>query len=422
MAPNIVVIVTDDQPRGLMDAMPFARNYLRTNGVNFLNAYAPAALCAVSRSSLLTGLPAHDHGVWGNTPPYGWMALDESDTIAVKLKALGYRTGLVGKYMNGWNAHATAVPAGWSKFHTIDPDDGGDGAYYNYSIRGTDPTVHYGDAETDYSTDVLTGLAVNFINTTNASKPLFLYYSPFGAHSGYIPAPRHVGSWTDPVVLNPCVNSDNYGMAPWLQGLDPLDEQELIDKTVAQHETVMSIDEGIEQIVNALVAKGRTDTLFVFLGDNGLQLGEHRLNGKYVPYQASVHLQMMARWDGHFTPDTFNPPVTVMDMHQLAVDAADGSAALPPNNGGVLLEGAATDARPAYIGWRTRNFLYVQYADGFEELFDYDVDPHELVNVINNPEHANRVQTFSTNAESLAIPRPPGWDTYGNRYDDTYGT
>ena len=67
----------------------------------------------------------------------------------------------------------------------------GHGSYYSYRL--SDGT-HYGTEPQDYSTDVLAARATQFVSSTPADQPLFLYFAPFGPHAPYKPAPRDLGS------------------------------------------------------------------------------------------------------------------------------------------------------------------------------------------------------------------------------------
>src|SRR5262249_49503506 len=109
--PNIVFILTDDQRWDTIDqkhsvdgatpVMQNVTNLLVKKGVLFENHFVTTALCAPSRSSILSGKYAHTTGVHSNGGTDGGVGVfDDSSTIPVWLKAAGYRTGLFGKYLN----------------------------------------------------------------------------------------------------------------------------------------------------------------------------------------------------------------------------------------------------------------------------------------------------------------------------------
>ena len=112
--PDIVLIVLDDQHVGTLHWMPTVANEIVRKGKLFKNAMVPTSVCCPSRASLLTGRYSHDTKVWGNGR--GWKTFVEAGmedrTVAVWLKAAGYRTALIGKYLNEYQG--TGAPPGWS--------------------------------------------------------------------------------------------------------------------------------------------------------------------------------------------------------------------------------------------------------------------------------------------------------------------
>ena len=65
---------------------------------------------------------------------------------------------------------------------------------------------------------------------------------------------------------------------------------------------------------------------------------------------------------------------------------------------------------PAYIGWRTKRYLFVEYSEGQgEEFYDYQEDPHELRNAIDDPSYATIIADCRQKARNQAQPYPPGF-------------
>jgi hypothetical protein len=72
-----------------------------------------------------------------------------------------------------------------------------------------------------------------------------------------------------------------------------------------------------------------------------------------------------------------------------------------PLEGGPWIPGSSPPEHPAYCGYRTHRWMFVQYASRDRELYDYRHDPHELTNVAHRPGNADvmrrlRLKTMRT--------------------------
>jgi arylsulfatase A-like enzyme len=108
---NVVVIMTDDQN---VDSLPVMRNVMsfpEGSWVVFSNAFASNSVCCPSRASVLTGQYAYVTGVIDNN---SGAKLNDANTLPVWLDTAGYRTGLIGRYLNGypWDKGSNYVPPG----------------------------------------------------------------------------------------------------------------------------------------------------------------------------------------------------------------------------------------------------------------------------------------------------------------------
>ena len=98
--PNILLIVSDDQRNDSMQFMPRTQSLIFDQGITFDEAYVTTSRCCPSRSSILTGMYAHNHEVILNSDPL------TKKTMVEYLDEQGYYTGLVGKYLNSYPAGA----------------------------------------------------------------------------------------------------------------------------------------------------------------------------------------------------------------------------------------------------------------------------------------------------------------------------
>ncbi len=171
--PNIVLILTDDErwDRPDFPTLPNVESSLVEHGVTFSNGFVVNSLCCPSRASILTGQYSHSTLVYDNGGQYGGFRSfhQDSSTIATWLHAAGYRTALLGKYLNGYNK--LYIPPGWDHWNAFKGAPSG-GAYYNYDLNDDGLVVHHGSSDADYSTDVLASDADSFIRGTDPSQPL----------------------------------------------------------------------------------------------------------------------------------------------------------------------------------------------------------------------------------------------------------
>ena len=149
--PNIVVIMTDDQALADVASLPNVKKLIADQGTSFTQAVDSFPLCCPARATFITGQYAHNHKVVGNFNPYGWYGMQNRQNILPAwLQKAGYRTGMVGKWLNGYGAQTMAVkgekPKGfdiWRGLLDVSAYD-----YYNFimSVDGKS-NRYWGDRE-----------------------------------------------------------------------------------------------------------------------------------------------------------------------------------------------------------------------------------------------------------------------------------
>ena len=146
--PNILVVMTDDMAATDLAMMPNVQRLLARQGTTFDNAITSFPLCCPSRATFITGQYAHNNGVIGNFAPYGWYGMQNRDnTLPVWLQDAGYRTALVGKWLNGYgalDAHGE-IPEGfdiWRGLLDVSAYD-----YYNFVMNFDGDLRSWGDPE-----------------------------------------------------------------------------------------------------------------------------------------------------------------------------------------------------------------------------------------------------------------------------------
>ena len=421
LKPSIVVVVTDDQPASMLWPMDTVRRELAGTGVVFDGNVATTPLCSPGRASILTGRYAHAHGVLTNAPPYGAAAFDDSSTVATWLHDAGYRTSLVGKYLNGYGTDPF-VPPGWDDWHAFI----GSG-YFDYRLVENGIVQHYGADEADYLTDVLAAKAVDFIATAD-DRPFFLYFAPFAPHDPATPAPRHVGRFAGtPPWRPPAWNEADVSDKPtWLMDQAPLSPDRVVMADGLYErmlESLLAVDDAVAAILRALDAAGRADdTVVVFTSDNGLSLGEHRVLGKQCPYDECLRVPLVVRYPRAVTRARIDarlaasvdlaptlaelagtaPPTPVDGVSLMAI--LGGSAS--PWRGDLLAEGFSF-LPPTWAAVRSAGYKYVEYrlVPAEVELYDLAADPNELVSRHADPAYAQVRATMAARLRAL----DPGW-------------
>jgi arylsulfatase A-like enzyme len=408
--PNFVVVITDDMRDSDWQALPKTWEALSSRGTVFPNFFLTTPVCSPSRTSILTGKYAHNHRVTHNTGKRGGFSqfkqrnLSEQ-TIVSQLRAMGYRTALFGKFMNGTNEKG-GIPGGWDQWMATT-----ERAYYKPVMNDNGKRREF-KKNSDYATDILRVRAASFIRSTPTETPFFLCFTPKAPHGPSTPARRDRGRFgaarveRSPDVMEATISDKpRYVRHLRSRGLSRLDglERKRLDSLVA-------VDDAVSDLIAVLDERGRLDNTYVFvMSDNGYALGSHRLTTKGVPYRPVTQVTMLASGPGIASGAVDNRIVANIDLAPTIAEAAgvdfttgDGVSLLSSNRSdGVLLEGFGRSR--AYKALRTRQYLYVENTSGERELYDYDRDPYELDNLLANWEgHAP-----SAEVEAIALDLKP---------------
>ncbi len=324
---NFVVILTDDldeltrkQMRGpLIDQ-------LANQGLTFSRMMVPQSLCTPTRASILTGQHIHNHGVWDNIVPYGFPAFQklEGQSLGPWMKAAGYTNAYFGKYMNAFPANAGDgyQPPGWDEWcgHLTSFEDG---RYYNYWMSCNGSVARFGTRPDEYSTDVITKRATDFIKSSAGDKkPLLIVLAPQAPHGPATPAGRHTGEFKDAGAPDhlPSFNLGDVQNKPsWVRQkplLTPDDVRRLHRLQQDRLRSLRAVEEQIEQVLEALRATGRLENTYIFFtSDNGMLMGQHRgFAVKGNAYEEAVNVPLIIRGPG--------VPVGVVNAFVSAIDIA----------------------------------------------------------------------------------------------------
>lgn len=397
--PNILVILTDDQPLHTEWATPHTVDWLVNGGVEFPQGHVATPLCAPSRSSIFSGRYARHHGVRDNSSPYN---LDQSTTVQRSLQQAGYRTGLFGKYLNAW--HNTDNPPHFEEWLLSAPVVYNDGTYND---NGTVRTVP------GYSTTVIRDRALQFLDKAATDhRPWFAFVAPKAPHGPNTPEPKYADTPVPAWNGRPSVpEADRSDKPAYIQDAT----RTLADgQTVRRQQlrTLLSVDDAVKALHDKLAALGQLDnTLVFYLGDNGYSWSDHGWGAKSVPYVPAVQVPFYVSWPaaglGSGTKD--NRLAANIDIAPTILDAA-GIAPNPLHDGQSLLGTAKRDhllvewwhrgpgSNPhTWSSYKSATEQYTEYyalhtddngqevGTGelqFREYYDLTKDPYQLTNLL----------------------------------------
>ena len=217
--------------------------------------------------------------------------------------------------------------------------------------------------------------------------------------------------------------------------------------------SMQTVDEMLARLINTLQQTGQLDnTYIIFTSDNGYHLGQHRLmGGKGTAYEEDIvvpllirgpNVQAGAALDGYVSGNIDIAPTIAELAGVVPPSYVDGRSLVPLfsaqrpaqtdwrqgylieyygageaesansslasyNSLNQLLEPPDLDqflsaaATPNYLALRTPQYTYVEYQDGFQELYDLKQDPYELNNIASTAD-PNLLTQFSAWLKSLA--------------------
>ena len=196
--PNIIIIMSDDHAYQAVGA--YKSRLIETpnidriskEGMLMKNAAVTNSVCSPSRAVILTGKYSHKNGMKDN----GTYFNGAQETLPKIYKKNGYRTAIVGKW------HLFSQPTGFDYWNIL-PDQGN---YYNPQFKkdGKDTTYK------GYVTDVITDMALEWIDKTKDDAPFFLMIHHKAPHRNVMPPLQYLDKFNDRKFRLPSNFYDNY--------------------------------------------------------------------------------------------------------------------------------------------------------------------------------------------------------------------
>jgi arylsulfatase A-like enzyme len=348
-APNLIVIMTDDQGyadagfNGCKDIPTPNMDRLAATGAVCTSAYVTYTVCAPSRAGFITGRYPQRFGfernvAWQPSVPTTGLDVRET-TLAAALRPHGYKSGLIGKWHLGAHDNFHPLNRGFDEFYghlggghryfpeeltiknTLDCRNEPD-SYKSWILRGFEPV-----RTERYLTEEFTREALDFVRRQK-DNPFFLFLA-YNAPHAPMQAPQ------EELARFAHIKNEKRRTYAAMLGV---------------------VDRGVGQMLDLLdELKIADDTIVFFLSDNGGPVSANASNNaplrgaKSDPYEGGFRVPFAVRWPGTIPACIrFAEPVSSLDIFATiaAVNQIPASAARPLDGVNLLpyLRGEKTGA------------------------------------------------------------------------------
>lgn len=429
---NIVLINPDQMRWDYMtpNGHPFIEtkhlSRLAEMGTNFDHAFCPSPMCGPSRTSMLTGQYPCEHGV----RDYGGNLNPSLPNALQSLKDAGYHRALFGKQ------HVIVEDA-----IGVHYDEGEDNCIGNMDdhpdyVRSWSSGTLEADSPWNV-TERLTTAGLDYIERRNqSSEPFFLTLNFQDPHPYFTaPAPYDTLFSPDQFELpenfrRESVDGEPQRISHWRANSRSSEASEDdFKKAMAMYcGQIRYVDDQVGRVLDKLEALNILDeTIVLFWSDHGEFLGDYGVTHKLAAFYDSMVRVPVILWDpsdriakGNNSSMVETPDMLATILDLCGVPQPEGSRAQSLSNdsyapridafaeGGTYLtpleqpiEGVNLRAphSPSQFGpgsmLRTDKWKLCTHSFDCWELYDLENDPNECNNLINAPEHAERVRTLS---------------------------
>lgn len=435
--PNILLILTDQErfdvsaPNGPPVQTPNI-DRIRREGLTFTNAYTPIGLCTSARSSLLSGLYPHSHGMLNNCHESDAIQSNlpkDLTTFGVLLDDAGYTNTYAGKwhvgrdqgpedfgfrFLGGGDGHHDSPDPNFFEHQRdfgvtpgeIPIEDAVYTANPDASLISGKTTIPKEATRSYY----IANKTIEQLQSWSSNGGPYFHRTDFlGPHHPYV-VPEPYASMYDPEDITLWSNfSDPYEEKPRIheqylsyRGVAELSEAEWREVIAKYFGFVTFIDEQIGRILRA-ADETRLEVATFRGSDHGDFTGSHRqFNKGPMMYEEVYHIPLQLHWPGVVGPDErctefvrlLDLMPTFLDMAEVSPpDGIHGRSVLP------LLDGKAPEDWPQSVFAefhgdefglysqrmiRTDRYKYIYNVPDIDELYDLEEDPDELMNLVDD--------------------------------------
>jgi arylsulfatase A-like enzyme len=442
--PNIVFIITDQQRFDTIAALGYEHaitpnlDCLVRRGTTFTRTYVTAPSCAPSRASLFTGMYPHTTGVLKNNDPWNHSWVE-------RLADSGYRCVNVGKM----HTYPYTASVGFHERHVVENKDRSnptlpffldewDKAFRSRGLVKPDRATKYRalddyrerlgafewEAPDDLHVDNFVGdLAAHWLDVYPGDEPFFLQVGFPGPHPPYDPTPTAIARYDGVEMPSAHDSAEDRASQPFAvkdlirdnlevdhDGIVHL-EHPTADQVDRQRRYYMAnvtmIDEQVGAVVDALERRGvLEETVIIFTSDHGDCLNDHGHIQKWSMYEPSVRVPAIIAGPGVVADRRFDGLTSLFDLGPTVLELAELTPPVWMEARSLLpaLRGEAFEGREFAFSEHARDMIlqqtalmtmvrdqryklveFVDHDDG--QLFDLEDDPHEMVNLWDEPAH-----------------------------------
>ncbi len=403
---------------------------LAEKSARFRNCYTASPLCAPGRASFMSGQLPSMTGVYDNAAEFP----SDLPTYAHHLRRAGYYTCMSGKMhfvgpdqMHGVEDRLTTdiYPAdfGWTPDYRK-PGERIDWWYHNMgSVTGAGVAEISNQMEYDDEVAFKACAKLYDLARGHDTRPWYMTVSFTHPHDPYVACKKYWDLYEDCEHLLPEIpamayedhdpHSKRIFEANDWRNFDITDE-DIRRSRRAYFANISYLDEKVGEILDVL-ERTRQEAAIMFVSDHGDMLGERGLWFKMSMFEGSARVPLMISAP-NLKPGRIDVPTSTIDvcptlatladvnMDEVApwtegknlIDVVNGKVTRGP----VAIEYAAEASYAPVVALRDHEYKYVRCRLDPDMLFHLAKDPHELINVADDPVHADALNRFREMADT----------------------
>ncbi len=387
---------------------------LANEGVSFRNAFAAAPACKPSRTAITTGIRPHRSGVYQNADD-DMSILKLHETIPAYLARHGYKTLSSGKIFHGRKINPL-----FFQHNYVNRGN------YSSKVRLNDLDELSGnfdwgplDVDKDLTPDMDIAKWAKTQLSQKHEKPFFMALGIFRPHLPWLVPKEYFDKFPiEEIELPRGVLENDLDDIPH-KSKPNFNDHRVISEAGKWKEGVQAYlasvnyaDEVVGRIYDALLnSEYRDNTIVVLWGDHGWQLGEKRHWRKFQLWSAASRTSYIYKLPRQYEKKSIprgeivDAPVDLMSIfptltsltdlpRKPGIDGKDISQLIVSQES-EWKDYALTSQGPNEHAIRYKNWSFLRYPDGSQELYDLKQDPHEWHNLANDRKYRHIIAKLS---------------------------